>query len=264
MSKTPCFLVVSNLRSGSTWLTLMLGELDGVSVDYEFKWKPCYEPQPIHYVIPDEKFSCLEALRSIDPDSLICGSKLTFDDYPISCKEYGAIRKTIDPEIRIIHLVRDYGEVLNSIARGVQHELRDPDSVPNNVCYEEIKNIAWIRDNWNTLSDAEKMKRLHIGAVIKSLYGLVHTDLFAASLARKNPYIRIHYKDVAKDFHRLGSFVGAGISRTTAKKISEKSPTVKLPKENVIRNWRTIKFLSSIANIIRDLSMRLVNTMPKA
>ena len=120
------FLIVSNARSGSTWLETLIGALPDVSADYEFKWKPKnYEPKPAHMIIPDSGFSCSQALAKIDPTSPIVGSKLVLDPFQHTAEEYAAIKNTIEPDIRTIHLTRSLTEIYYSWRRGVYHLVND-------------------------------------------------------------------------------------------------------------------------------------------
>ena len=60
------FLIVSNVRTGSTWLQFMLGDLKDVETDFEVKIPPLgYEPAPIHKVIESTDFSFPDFFDSI-------------------------------------------------------------------------------------------------------------------------------------------------------------------------------------------------------
>ena len=73
------FLLVSNMRCGSTWLTATLGALPDAVTDYEIKWKVNYPPHEIYYVLDEASPKISEFLDSLDPKSPISGSKFVFD-----------------------------------------------------------------------------------------------------------------------------------------------------------------------------------------
>ena len=101
------FLIVSNARTGSTWLETLLGALPDVAVDYEFKWRPDYQPHGVHLVIPDENFSCRAGIDSISVSAPVVGSKLVLDPRSHGQKELLSLERTIEPVLNIYERLAD-------------------------------------------------------------------------------------------------------------------------------------------------------------
>lgn len=236
----------------------MLGDLPGVKVDYEFKWAPAYEPRPLHRVITGADFDCMQELLALGGPDYLSGSKLTFDGVFISDDEYAQLRQAIDPRIRIVHLVRDYRQVLNSITRRVQHKLRCFDAAPYSTYYNAIRDIDHIRVQWESLPRDSKQRRLPIGQTLSRLNALVRNDIFSAKLCRMNSYMRVDYQGIKSKFSEIASFIGCQASAADISRILAAPPTVKLPSERVILNHRLVRTLAFGANLLRDGAMLCV------
>ena len=73
------FLVMSNLRSGSTWLETMLGALPDVFTDFEFKFAISYRPSAVHRVLSEDLPSVTDVLEGMVSRAPVVGSKFVFD-----------------------------------------------------------------------------------------------------------------------------------------------------------------------------------------
>ena len=81
----------------------MLSELPDATVDFELVWKPRNPDLAIIRPIDDATFSCGEFLSSLSSNSAIVGSKLVMERFAHTPEDYASLRRTIEPEIRVIH-----------------------------------------------------------------------------------------------------------------------------------------------------------------
>ena len=73
------FLIVSNMRSGSTWLETALGALPDVFTDFEFKCDVTYQPSAVHYVLTEQTPQVTDVLEGMASTAPVTGSKFVFD-----------------------------------------------------------------------------------------------------------------------------------------------------------------------------------------
>ncbi|NDV26005.1 sulfotransferase domain-containing protein [Desulfovibrio sp. JC010] len=242
------FLVVSSVRSGSTWLETMLGSLADVTVDFEFKWIPeyyAYTPEPVHKHIPNSSFSCQTALTEIAGETLIKGSKLTLEACPHLDHEFADLKQTVDSEIRIIHLRRRYRDVYLSLIRGCMH-LVDRNSVgfddsSNSVILNAIleieKQVIETMDKPPFVADTKFCRMV--------MESLVANDRWAESLREnRRHFFTIDYNNVHADFHKMASFIGSKASQKELDTVLKCPLTKKLPKwpfRERIKNYNEVE-----------------------
>lgn len=266
MSKTSPtkFLIVGNGRTGSTWLETMLGCLPEVAVDYELKWNPIgYELPPHLRVIPNRPSGCGDLLLEIGGDHSIVGSKLILDKRLHSPSEYADLHATIDRDIRIIHLVRDYYDVVLSWYRGVYHVLNEnatsEESDKSSEIYKSIsgekssteprfvEKLAYLvnypRDYLRTgdpLPILQFLNRHGLGnfdttdremAKFKTdLEYCLANDMWAHSLCHSHPhYCSVRYSEIPQDFTSMTRFIGSNASESSIQEILDNPISKKLP-----------------------------------
>lgn len=222
------FLIVSNLRSGSTWLETMLGALPDVFTDFEFKWAPVYPPSPIHYVLNANSPSvgtCLDGLRQ-EP-GMVIGSKLVLDPVPFTDQDKVALRGLFSPDLRIVHLTRNYGEVLISRMRGVAHLLN-----PHGPAVEGQALAQTLRASTGAFQRAcvPTPRTVSPEACRVELERYLDNDLWAKSLrdtcAR---YTLVDYRQIGSRFEDIARFVGSRAHTAVVQAVVDCPPTVKLP-----------------------------------
>jgi hypothetical protein len=59
------FLIVSNMRTGSTWLQTLLGALPDVATDFEMKWDVDYAPSPGHFFLNERSPTVSQVLERL-------------------------------------------------------------------------------------------------------------------------------------------------------------------------------------------------------
>lgn len=244
------FMIFANMRCGTTWTQLMLGELSDVATDYEFKWAPSYEPQPLHYVIPDKSFSCRRALDTISATDAIVGSKIVLDFLPLTSKNYRAIRATIEPEIAIIHIVRDYWEIIRSFRRGFFHLVGRPHKNAEGKLQSALAQSTDAFREYEAQSKHAQSATIRARDSLHVLWTLLRNDLCAAKLARDHRYLRLNYDDVSRRFGELTRFVGSNSSDDEIARVAADPPTKRLPQFDLDPN-RCARALCCSFNMMR-------------
>lgn len=236
MTSRTKFLIVSNGRTGSTWLETMLGELPDVEVDYEFKWAPRYPSSPSHMVIPSKDFSCSQALEGISSTAPIVGSKLVLDPsmwLDRNDDEYRELKATIDKDIRIIHLKRNYADTFFSHCRGYANMLRVRDRSANSKILASIENSLSEDTKYNLvrkmIRDKKKQAVPPIACVVH-MKALLENDKWIAILREQRVhFIDIDYSEIPSRFAEIVKFIGSGASKGKINDVLRNSPTKKLP-----------------------------------
>lgn len=222
------FLIISNLRSGSTLLESMIGALPGVYADKEIKWRDSVaEPLPVHLMLPDQPADLTEWIDSqLDVgDAEIVGSKLVFNQSQISAGDLEKIKNLIPRDWYVIHVTRNFKDIFFSRRRGVGH-IENAAGVP--IVGPSIRDAVVNSQvgDLNTVS-CDYVSRT---ACYRELTDYLEHDLWALSLKKDfRKYIQVEYGSIFSSFQRLSSFLGLdGFSPEVAKVIAF-PPLVKLP-----------------------------------
>jgi len=202
------FLILSNPRTGSTWLELMLAALPDIQADYEIKWQPEYEPNPLVHIVLGRGGSVAEELTSRGLD----GSKLVLDYRQHLTLEYSALAACIDPRIKLIHLTRDYFDVVCSVARGCFHKLGKPSDT------ELARNLTTL----------ESDQGLPI-TLRTPPHALWMNDDWIRSLAQTHEILTLGYTEIPARFEEVARFVGSEATVTELVKVLSNPPVVKTP-----------------------------------
>ncbi len=239
------FLIISNGRTGSTWLSLMLGQLSDVIVDHDLKCRP-------HHILPlapsslgkatlmGKKFklislhkeysvpgfsmkSAFDELESRVNRRVSSGMKLTFDPRAFTLEDQAITRRVVRG-YSIIHVTRNLHDILLSSFRGFYHEGTD---VP-------IQKDVWLKDAVLSLSDLLKRELIQRHHRINHihfpgfLWRLIRNDRFTYSLSRGSRYFRVEYEEIRRRFWEIAKFIGSASSREEAAEILVSPPTRKL------------------------------------
>jgi hypothetical protein len=163
------FLIVSNMRSGSTWLETALGALPDVFTDFEFKCAVTYQPAALHYVLTEQTPKIAEVLERMPSTAPVTGSKFVFDS-DLPRREIMRLQEKLGADVKLIHLTRSYRDIFLSRRRGFYHRLNvanaapigqhikvaiveaeppcstpsgEPRIVEKFECYEELRQYVW-------------------------------------------------------------------------------------------------------------------------
>lgn len=257
MASQKKFLIVSNARSGSTWLETLLGRLNDVHVDYEFKWRPTYEAHAIHMIIPDKNFNCSEALSKISNEGIV-GSKLVFDPRSHSDTELNELLETIPSDIHVIHLVRNYAEVFNSIIKGSPiNVLSENTKVEgDSVLLKTLKRNSQLGLGAETYNEPKTIDTGHCQRLLRNLF---KNDLCASKLKQtRDNYTIIQYHQIESELENLVSFIGSKANKEEIANSVSNPTTKKLPKKpfhEVVRNYDEISETIGLYEELKQFSL---------
>jgi hypothetical protein len=215
------FVVVANHRTGSTWLVTMLGLLPDVATDYELKWEIDYAPAEVHRVLDEQSPTLAAILDTIASDRPIVGSKLIFDPVYYTPRQHAGIAAKFDAGTRVVHLTRNYREILLSHHRGTTHK-----AVGNRLGAVGRVLRAMLGTQAGKVADRPPVA-LRPNDVFRELSGYLLNDLNTVLLAERFPYIQIDYADMAAELGKVTQFIGTG-STTAADSLIARAPTEKL------------------------------------
>jgi hypothetical protein len=231
------FLILANMRTGSTWLEALLGALPDVATEYEFKWQPRYAPLPSHIPLDPASPQIGQILEEFENERPVVGSKLILDLDYISRTGFSNLGVKLDQEIRIIHLVRDLCGIFISRRRGVYHRLNraseahvapllkaaildadmdegatdpSPQEVPPLDCYEEL--CVYVRND----AQIAQLRRTH------------------------QHYLLADYDEIAGRMTEIARFAGSEAAPDVIAAVLANPPTSKLPfvqPERVVSNF---------------------------
>ncbi len=258
MTEQTFFFIVSNGRTGSTWLETSLGRLPDVAVDWETKWRPLYDPGHAHRVIPDGQGTCRGLLRGISETSPVVGSKLTLDPYRnFPFEEVPDLLAAVEPEIRIIHLKRSYFDILLSFsARGGVNLIHDPAEMEELIDIFGNRNAMLAELLSHTVRLAgkrleEKIKTVtdDVGMIFLKMFVYFLNDLVGMELARRaRRSLHVKYDEINDRFHEIALFTGARCDAETAAHIVANPVTTKLERlhPTLMENWRPAQEMGAI------------------
>jgi hypothetical protein len=282
MADKIAFLILSNPRTGSTWLQTSLGDLPDVAVNYELKWGPIMhvEPTGVQRTIRDKTVSCRSLLTSISQSSRIVGSKLVLSGaVPIPTEQASDLAGTIDPDIRIMHLTRPYFDILSSsFGHGAVHlidrpylESKDAGMVQELQSNSQPKLRAIPEKSAQTVIDdvvlyqlARVRRRLGIGKpfryvpyenIISLLLIFFVNDIALLEVRRRaKQWLHIRYSDVISRFHEIVAFVGSQAEQSRVQYIIEHPVTRKLDavRGDLMANHRSIRRVANLLDEARD------------
>lgn len=203
------FLIVSNGRTGSTWLSTSLGRLDGVRTDFEYRWAlpRGAEGNPVHYMISDHHSTVVESLDRFAGDARIVGSKLVFSlEWTQRQSVFEKLDLYFDDRITYIFLTRPYIETLASfLLRGPVHDL-----VKSEI--EGARTGVMIGELARTFQRSSLAQKPFYGDeqdVVRALRSLANNDVIGFGIFRRFPKrIHITYDCISSDFERVARAVG--------------------------------------------------------
>ena len=118
MTTQRLFLALSNTRCGSTLLQTSLARLPGVATDFELMLDgstPVSEGVPGYAPVITNDWKWKQFLGTISSTAPIVGTRVIFTGRSFfSPEDASRLMAGIDPDIAIIHTVRDYFDILKS------------------------------------------------------------------------------------------------------------------------------------------------------
>lgn len=257
------FLVVSNMRCGSTLLQLMIGTLSDAHTDYEIKWDPAYPPQDVHLVIDRTVSSLKESIDAAIPSNDLVGSKLVFDPVDLSREEYRWIRKIIEADVHVIHIKRPYWEILRSFARGFVHDLAPENEFGQAQGYQILKdrrNLADVLEKSTAIDD--RIPRFRDSLHHFAIY--LRNDLAALRLRRTHPYYLIAYSAIKSEFPDICRFLQSRETGDRIAQIAADPPLRKLPNIELQRRHIGLRAISKLFDCAFWAISQCLDLVPRA
>ena len=244
------FLIIGNGRTGSTWLTTLLGEHSQIDSDFELKWQPKYSPASLHLVVDENSPSISNLLdQTLKGTSEVVGSKLILDPYRfLSQSDIDGLFGKIGSDIRCIYLTRNYFDLNMSFMRGA-FNLTNQKFSSKSTLFQTLE--AQRAEN-------EKRQGLEVDLLqqknrfIENLITLLFNDLVIQSqLANKNNnLIQVDYDYLFSSMPDIFGFVLNGNSDEQELVSLLNSPVIqKLSAVNVNKNTDTYISLYRLSNI---------------
>jgi hypothetical protein len=220
------FLIVGNMRTGSTWLETLLGALPDVATEFELKWRPPYTPHAVHLVLETDSPTVEQILEELDSDLPVVGSKFILDPYYFSPLQFRSVQEKLSPEIRIVHLTRNPRSIFLSRRRGIYHDLNRASTARISV---RLK-AAIVEAGIDKARVRPSPGRIAASDCYDELATYVGNDVRLAQLARSHRhYLLVDYGEIAKRMTEIARFVGSEAGPDVSTAVIEQSPTVKLP-----------------------------------
>ncbi len=220
------FLIVSNMRSGSTYLQTALGALGDVATDFEIKWAVAYPPAPGHILLDENSIPISDILDRLDSDAPVAGSKLVLDPIELTRMEFDGLKGKLGPDVRVIHLVRRYRDVFLSRRRGAYHRLGASARIGPHIKSAIVNaDIGRAASSWKPVSVSPLECFTEVAIYLQN-------DAFLAQLAGAGSmYLRLDYNEIAQRLAEVAAFVTSvsppgAIDRTLARPPVEKLPPV--------------------------------------
>ncbi len=242
------FLIVSNPRSGSTWLHSTLNLLPGTCTNYEIAWRPSYTLHPFHREIG--LGVTVKSILKNETDESLIGSKLVLDPHHLTDITGGFdLAKHIDSDIRIIHLHRSYFDnLLSATARG-----------SFNISSQSISS-----ENSNTNTDNKQhlkgsVVKTPVGELIRRLIILFINDLTIHHVTKRaNQYLDVNYREIHERRFDISEFINAPASRYDIDQAFNSQVTQKLPSldHSLLPHSEELQKISTILDRSLDLMRR--------
>ena len=254
------FLALSNARCGSTFLQTSLVRLPGIATDYELLWdgaNPVSEGVPGYAPVITADWNWKPFLGSISTTAPIVGTRVIFTGFNhYSPEDARRLMAGIDPDIAIIHTVRDYFDILKS-SRVRDHVTWVSDELLDKTAAEDPSLNAthlWQALRRSGLRDVGEWKnRGRPPQRVSWEYAqrLFVNDVLMAEMARRaDRSLRLEFEDIRHVFHEAANFVGSGYSKSVCDAIIRTPVAKRLPPvpDEDLPDWQQLKQLCEILN----------------
>ena len=251
------FLLVSNARSGSTWLQTSLARLPDISTDHEILFRKGYPGNgtpPLH-VFVDAGWSATKFLSALAPGASVVGSRLVLVGFGANhVSHLIELASAIDPEIRIVQVTRSYWDCFKSSMRGhydvlSDHELQESDN--RHAALSETALWATMSEHGKTSSEIRELTidTQSLEDAKTFLIKLFTNDLMLLELCRRaKKAMRVPYDEIRLRFHEIALFLDSQATLEDCVEIINRPVTNKLPPipDQAITNYQQLMEFSDI------------------
>ncbi len=211
------FLIISNYRCGATWLQVMLNRLSDVSCEKEFVW-----PTPETCKSHQEAIGTIA--EQLTADSPIVGGKLVIFPHTHKVEEYLALSQSVDNVPTIIHLYRDYTEMISSII------LNRGYSPAKKVNTSQSRLLKGIKETARDLNLGHR--RMTYGELVTLIKGLNSNESWMMSTqSQAKKCLNVGYHEIISRFTEIVRFIGSSTPYPDIHHILHNPDITKLPHE---------------------------------
>lgn len=232
------FLIVSNARTGSTWLNTLLGQLPQVYTDHEIKANIDYKPNPIHIILEKPIDSILNDISG-EP---FVGSKFVFDTHHALPLTYKQVKENIVSGVKYVHLIRNYKDCLVSDQRGAFNKLSESsvvDQSKSRVSVEVLSTLSEIDETRFNQFSEEKLSQYLLNRYVN--------DLVTVFLLKDYQPFYIEYESMTQHIPQLLDWLGYPVEQSTL--------------QQALNNPVTRKLQNNPNNVIPDDIINRANTL---
>lgn len=236
------FLIISNGRTGSSWLETNFNQLPDVRAYRQIGWRLGDQPDhPQRYSInkSDSMIAIIDAAcDSREPKPLkVAGSKFVFQPYTYTHMDvHVQLENCTEHSIKLIFLKRAYLEsFLSWKARGVAHSInpivnatqRIPNVLKTHIAPAKLRHLI-LTARSVPLSDAAGT-HYPINRAIDDILVMFSNDIFSQRLVIGRSGRITDYAHLSNEFPELAKFIGSDASADTCRDIIANPLTQKLP-----------------------------------
>ena len=204
------FIVMSNSRTGSTWLTTALNQVEDITTDFEIKIPPIAYPKlPNHFLMQgsfDEEFWPLV------PSNLVRGSKLVLDPKPHDQSLLSTLKLHIPSDVKIVFLTRCLAEqTISKMKVGHKNRLKSGLTYQSNRISDRLLEESQALDHMPNREISLNLDsiRLFTSAVnIRLANDLLIRKYLGES---EQAFVHIDYSNLKEKFTNLCAFLGSEI-----------------------------------------------------
>ena len=233
------FIILSNSRTGSTWLTTALNQVEDISTDFEIKIPPInYTKLPNHYLMEGE-FSA--TFWNAIPQNRVIGSKLVLDPKPHDAGLIKVLLEHLKPDVNIIFLKRCLAEqTISQMKNGMTNKLKlDKNREENQINKRlelETQRLMNVESREITLNNDS------INFFFKSLYTRLANDLLLKGYLSQSghQFLEIDYSEIRQKFGEICGFLGSNapdIANIEDFTITEKVNKQPSPVEQLLKSF---------------------------
>lgn len=202
------FIIISNSRTGSTWLTTALNQVEDICTDYEIKIPPINYPKLPNHFLMEGNFK--EIFWSSITENRVIGSKLVLDPKPHDQTLIDVLASNIDSDVKILFLTRCLAEqTISKMKSGHKNrfkatERHKPSKISQRL-ERETKALATVPSREIPLSNES------IQIFTQAVHTRLANDLLLKSYLDQSSqeYMQVDYRDIDKNFGEICAFLGS-------------------------------------------------------
>jgi len=254
------FILISNQRCGSTWFITSIGNCKAVSTDYEVKWSKSLligQPSPYHLFLSDKKIeNIFNYFPNMDKHTLY-GTKFVFDFYrAFPANHYNKFINKFN-NFKIIHITRDYIDILKSKLIGKVIHLLDPKNFENKRLIDSTilaKQKDYVEKLQLSKSNNEIVRMKDANSYLTNLF---INDVLTLSLKNQNQYLNLKYEDLKTNMHLVSDFLNISVEDLNQNFFVK--PVIKKNKLNYKNNFENYEDLKKINTKFKQKIDFLIN-----